>query len=125
MTVNSPTLVKLGDGFYQLVDVIDNCGGKEAGSLQITVQIDAGTTKQSTNLLGPATIAAHGKAMYRTFRGQTGETNKEIHFILAPSLSSAIVTVLVTPYNFSLPAYGKRKIWKAKCIPNRIARKVQ
>ena len=95
LTVNSPSLVKLADGFYQLVDVINNCGGKDAGPLQITAQIDAGTTKQSTNLIGPATISANGKAMYITPRGQTGETNKEIHF-LAPSSPSAVVTVLVT-----------------------------
>jgi len=97
LTVNSPSLVKLADRFYQLVDVIDNCGGKEAGPLQITVQIDAGTTKQSMNLIGPTTIPANGKAMYSTFRGQTGETNKEIHFhFLTPSSPSAVVTVLVT-----------------------------
>lgn len=96
LTVNSPSLVKLADRFYQLVDVIDNCGGKDLGPLQITVQIDAGTTKQSTNLPGPATIPAHGKAMYSTSGGQTGETNNEIHFLLAPSSSSAVITILVT-----------------------------
>lgn len=95
LTVNSPSLVKLADGHYKLVDEIDNCSGKDAGPLQITTQIDTQTTKQSTNLMGPATIPAHGKAMYHTFTGQTGGTNKEIHFP-SPSSSSALVMVLVT-----------------------------
>jgi len=94
LTVNSPSLVKLGDGFFQLVDVIYNCGGKDAGPLQITAQIDAGTTKQSTNLIGPATISANGKAIYSTSTKKTSETNKEIHF-LAPTSSPADITVLV------------------------------
>jgi hypothetical protein len=95
LTVNSPSLVKLADGHYKLVDEIDNCGGKDAGPLKITTQIDTQTTKQSTNLLGSATIPANGKAMYSMFTGQTGGTNKEIHF-LSPSPPSAVVTVLVT-----------------------------
>ncbi len=95
LTIHSPSLVKLADGQYKLVDEIDNCSGKDAGPLQITTQIDTETTKQSTNLMGPATIPAHGKAMYHTFTGQTGGTNKEIHF-LSPSSSSALVTVSVT-----------------------------
>ncbi len=95
LTVNSPSLVKLADGHYKLVDEIDNCGVKDAGPLKITTQIDTETRKQSTDLLGPATIPAHGKAMYSTFTGQTGGTNKEIYF-LSPLSSSAVVTVLVT-----------------------------
>lgn len=94
LTVNSPSLVKLADRYYQLVDAIDNCGVRDAGPLQITAQIEAGITKLSTNLIGPATIPAHGKAMYSTSRGKTSETNKEIHF-LAPSSPSAVITVLV------------------------------
>ncbi len=95
LTINSPSLVKLTDGNYELVDEIDNCSGKDAGPLKITTQIDTETTKQSTNLMGPATIPAHGKAMYHTFTGQTGGTNKEIHFP-SPSSPSAVVTVLAT-----------------------------
>ncbi len=94
LTVNSPSLVKLTDGHYKLVDEIDNCSGKDVGPLKITTQIDAGTTQQSTSLTGPATIPANGKAMYSTFTGQTGGTNKEIHF-LSPSSPSAVITVLV------------------------------
>ncbi len=95
LTVLSPSLVKLADGHYKLVDEIDNCSGKDVGPLKITTQIDAGTTQQSTSLMGPATIPAHGKAMYSTFTGQTGGTNKEIHFLLSPASPSAVVTVLV------------------------------
>jgi hypothetical protein len=95
LTVNSPSLVKLADGNYKLVDEIDNCSGKDAGPLKITTHIVTKTTKQSTNLMGPATIPAHGKAMYHTFTGQTSRTNKEIHFHF-PSSPSAIVTVSVT-----------------------------
>ncbi len=95
LAINSPSLVKLTDGNYKLVDEIDNCSRKNAGSLKITTQIDAETTKLSTNLIGPATIPANGKAMYHTFTGQTGGMNKEIHFP-SPSSPSAIVTVLAT-----------------------------
>jgi hypothetical protein len=95
LTMNLPSLVKLADGHYKLVDEIDNCSGKDAGPLKITTQIDTKTTKQSTNLMGPATISANGKARYHTFTGQTGGTNKEIHFP-SPSPPSAIVTVLAT-----------------------------
>jgi hypothetical protein len=95
LTINPPSLVKLADGNYKLVDEIDNCRGKDAGPLKITTQIDTETTKQSTNLIGPATIPANGKAIYNTFTGQTGGTNKEIHFP-SPSSPSAVVTVLVT-----------------------------
>jgi hypothetical protein len=95
LTIHSPWLVKLADGNYKLMDEIDNCGGKDAGPLGITTQINAQTTKQSTNLMGPATIPANGKAMYHTFTGQAGGTNKEIHFPSPPS-PSALVTVSVT-----------------------------
>ena len=95
LTVQSPSLVKLADGNYELVDEIANCGGKGAGPLQITTQIDTQTTKLSTNLMGPATILANRKAMYHTFTGQTAGTNKEIHFS-SPSSSSAFVMVSVT-----------------------------
>jgi hypothetical protein len=95
LTVHSPSLVKLADGNYELVDEIDNCSRKDAGPLKITAQINTETTKQSTNLMGPATIPANGKAMYHTFTGQTGSTNKEIHFP-SPSSSSAFVTVSLT-----------------------------
>jgi hypothetical protein len=86
-------LVKLADGNYELVDEIDNCGGKDSGPLKITTQINTQATKLSTNLMGPATIPANGKAMYHTFTGQTSGTNKEIHFSPSPS---ALVTVSVT-----------------------------
>jgi len=95
LTVNAPSLVKLADGNYQMVDEIDNCGGKNAGPLKMVTQVDTQTTKQSMNLLGPVTIAAYGKALCRTFAGQAGGTNKEIH-LPSPLPSSAIVTVLVT-----------------------------
>jgi hypothetical protein len=95
LTIHPPSLVKLADGNYKLVDEIDNCGGKDAGPLKITIQIDTGTTKQSPNLIGPATIPANGKAMYNTFTGQTSGTNKEIHFSSLSS-PSAVVTILVT-----------------------------
>jgi len=93
LTVHSPSLVKLADGNYELVDEIDNCGGKDAGPLKITTQINTQATKLSTNLMGPATIPANRKAMYHTFTGQTGGTNKEIHF---PSLPSPSVFVMVS-----------------------------
>jgi hypothetical protein len=95
LTVNAPSLVKLADGNYQVVDEIDNCGGKNAGPLKIVTQVDTQTSKQSMNLLGPDTIAAYGKALCRTFAGQAVGINKEIHFP-SHSPSSAIVTVLVT-----------------------------
>ena len=95
LTVKSPSLVKLADGNYELVDEIDNCGGKDAGPLQITTQINTQTTKLSTNLMGPATIPANGKALYHTFTGQMAGTNKELHFPSHPS-PSALVTVSVT-----------------------------
>ncbi len=95
LTIHSPSLLKLADGHYKLVDEIDNCSRKDTGPLKITTQIDTETTKQSTNLMGPATLPANGKAMYHTFTGQTSGTNKEIHFP-SPSSPSAIVTVLVT-----------------------------
>ena len=95
LTVHSPLLVKLNDGFYQLVDVIDNCGGKIAGPLQITAQIDAGKTKQGIDLVGPTTISANGKAKYSTSSVHTSKPNKEIHFFASTS-PSAFITVLVT-----------------------------
>jgi hypothetical protein len=95
LTVNSPSLERLAGGNYKLVDEIDNCGGKDAGPLTITTQVDTETTKQSTNLMGPATIPAHEKAMYDTPTGQTGGSSKELHFP-SPPPPSAIVTVLVT-----------------------------
>jgi hypothetical protein len=85
LTVHSPSLV----------DEIDNCGGKDAGPLKITTQINTQATKLSTNLMGTAIIPANGKAMYHTFTGQTGGTNKEIHFLSLPS-PSVFVTVSVT-----------------------------
>jgi hypothetical protein len=94
-TLYTPSLVKLADGNYEMMDEIDNCGGKDAGPLKITTQIDTETTKQRPDLLGPATLPAHGKALYHTFRGQTGGTNKELQF-RSPSSPSAVVTILVT-----------------------------
>jgi len=91
LTLNPPSLVKLADGNYKLVDQINNCGGKDAGPLQVTVQID----QQTMNLLGPTTIPANGKATYNTFTGQTAETNKEIHFS-SPLPPSTALTVLAT-----------------------------
>ena len=86
LTLNTPSLVKLADGNYKLVDEIDNCGGKNAGPLQVKVQID----QQTLNLQGPTTIAAHGKAVYNTFAGQTSGTDKEIHFPSPPPVSTAL-----------------------------------
>jgi hypothetical protein len=96
LTIYPPSLRKLADGNYRLVDEIDNCGGKDAGPLKVTTRIDTATTKQSANLLGPATLAAHGKAQYTTFTGQTGGTNKEIRFPAPRSAPSAVVTLLAT-----------------------------
>jgi hypothetical protein len=95
LTINSPSLVKLADGHYKLIDEIKNCGGRVAGPLKITTQIDTETTKHSSILLGPVTIPANGQAMYQTFAGRTGSTNKEIDF-LSPASTSAVITVLVT-----------------------------
>jgi hypothetical protein len=95
LTVNAPSLVKLADGNYQVADEIGNCGENNAGPLTLGIQVHTQATKQSMNFLGPATIAAHGKALYRTFAGQAGGANKEIQFP-SPSPSSAIVTVVVT-----------------------------
>src|SRR6266852_8734179 len=95
LTIHSPLLVKLADGNYELVDEIDNCSSKDAGPLKITTYINTETTKQSTNLIGPATILANRKVIYHTFTGQTGDTNKEIHFPSPPS-PSALVTISVT-----------------------------
>jgi hypothetical protein len=95
LTIHSPSLVKLADGQYELVDEIDNCAGKDAGPLKITSQIETETTTQSPKLMGPATILANRKAMYHTFAGQTGGTSQEIHFP-SPLASSAVVTVSVT-----------------------------
>lgn len=91
LTVNSPSLVKLTDGNYKLVDEIDNCGSKDAGPLKVTVQIDT----ERLNLLGPETVPAKGKAVYNTFTGQTSATNKEIHFP-SPLPSSTNLTILAT-----------------------------
>jgi len=55
LTVHSPSLVKLADGNYELVDEINNCGGKDAGPFKITTQINTQATKLSMNLMGPAT----------------------------------------------------------------------
>ena len=85
LTIKSPSLLKLADGNYKLGDEIDNCGGKAADSLKVTLQINT----QTINLLGPATIPAKGKATYSTFSSQTG---KEIHF---PSHSSSSTTVTI------------------------------
>ena len=52
LTLHPPSLVKLADGNYQLVDEIDNCGAKDAGPLKITTQIVTETTKQSTRSSG-------------------------------------------------------------------------
>jgi hypothetical protein len=95
LTVNSPSLLKLTDGHFQMLDVIDNCGGKNAGPLQLTTQIDVGTVQQSASLIGPAFIRANSKATYHTYVGQTGGTNKEIAFS-SPSSPSIDVTILVT-----------------------------
>jgi hypothetical protein len=91
LTIHPPSLAKLADGNYKLVDKIDNCKSKDAGPLKITVQIDTATM----NLLGPTTIPAKGKATYNTFTGQKDEKNKEIQFS-SPLPSSAAVTILAT-----------------------------
>jgi len=95
LTVHSPSLVKLGDGNYELTDEVNNCGDKEAGPLKVSTQIDTQNTKQSADLLGPATLPAHGKAQYYTFSGQASGTNKELQFRSSASPSAA-VTILVT-----------------------------
>jgi hypothetical protein len=95
LTIHSPSLVKLPDGNYELVDEFDNCGSKDAGPFKVTTQIDTKTTKQSTNLIGPATLPAHTKALFHTFKGQAGSTKKEIQFRSLPA-SSAVVTILAT-----------------------------
>ncbi len=87
LTVKSPSLLKLADGNYKLGDEIDNCGGKPAGSLKVTLQINT----QTINLLGPTTIPAKGKATYSTFSSPAA---KELHF--PSSSSSAVVTILAT-----------------------------
>jgi hypothetical protein len=96
LTVNSPSLSKLADGNYQLVDTIDNCGDKDAGPLKIAVQIDARATKLETSLLGPATIPAHGKVAYHNFTGQANGANKEIHFpVPVPAFATVTISVLI------------------------------
>lgn len=95
LTINSPSLVKLADGNYKLVDEVNNCSGKDAGPLKVTTQIDTDTTKQSTDLMGPATISANGKATYQTLTGQTSGTNQEIHFP-SPLPPFAVVTISAT-----------------------------
>jgi hypothetical protein len=87
--------MKLADGNYELVDEFDNCGGKDAGPLKITSQIDTKTTKLSTDLIGPATLPAHTKVLYHTFKGQASGTKKEVQF-RSPSAPSAVVTILAT-----------------------------
>lgn len=95
LTVHSPSLVKLADGNYELMDEIDNCGGNEAGPLKVTAQIAIQNSKQSVDLPGSATLPAHGNALYHTFSGQTTRTNKELQFHSSSSPSAA-VTILVT-----------------------------
>jgi hypothetical protein len=87
LTVKSPSLLKLADGNYKLGDEIDNCGGNPAGTLKVTLQINA----QTIDLLGPATIPAKGKATYSTFSSPAA---KELHF--PSSSSSTVVTILAT-----------------------------
>jgi hypothetical protein len=82
LTVDMPSLSKLADGNYSLKEEIDNCGGKDANPLKVTLQI--GT--QTLNLLGPASLPAKGKAMYNS---------QKLHFTGHPS-SSATVTILAT-----------------------------
>ncbi len=65
-----------------------------AGPLKITTEIDTQTTKHNTILIGPPTIPAKGKAMYQTYTGQSGPTDKEIDF-LSPGSSPADITILV------------------------------
>ncbi len=95
LTLHPPTLVKLPDGHYKLVEEINNCGGKTAGPLDVTAQITTATTMQNANLLGPALIVANSQAIYSSSGGQKNEMSKELHFI-APVSSSVLVTVLVT-----------------------------
>jgi hypothetical protein len=95
LTIHSPSLVKLADGNYELMDEFDNCGGKDAGPLKVTIQIDTKTTKLSIDLIGPATLPAHTKVLYHTFKGQASGTKKEIQF-RSSSASSAVVTILAT-----------------------------
>jgi hypothetical protein len=92
LTVKSPSLLKLADGNYKLGDEIDNCGGKPAGSLKVTLQINT----QTINLLGPTTIPAKGKATYSSL---SSPTSKEIHF---PSHSSSTVVTILATSNSSM-----------------------
>ena len=95
LTVRPPSLVKLADGHYKLIEEINNCGGKMAGPLDVNAQIATGTTMQNANLVGPAMIVANSGALYSSSGGQKNETSKELHFV-APVSSSALVTILVT-----------------------------
>jgi hypothetical protein len=95
LTVHSPTLLKLSDGHYQLIDEINNCAGKEAGPLKVAAQITAGTTMHSVSLFGTSVISPNGKALYRTYSGKPDSKDKEIDF-LSPASSPADVIVLVT-----------------------------
>lgn len=82
LTVNTPSLSKLAGGNYNLKEEIDNCGGKDAGPLKVTLQI--GT--QTLNLLGPATLPAKEKTMYNS---------QKLH-LTTHSSSSVTATILVT-----------------------------
>ena len=94
LTVHPPSLMKLADGNYELIDEIENCGGNEAGPLKIAAQVDTQNTKQSVDLTGPTMLPAHGNSLYHTFSSQAGGTNKEVQF--RSTSSSAAVTILVT-----------------------------
>ena len=95
LTVHPPSLVKLTDGHYKLVEEINNCGGKMAGPLDVNAQIAVGTTMQNANLVGPAMIVANSKATYSSSGGQKNEATNELKFV-DPVSSSALVTILVT-----------------------------
>jgi hypothetical protein len=94
LTVNSPSLVKLADGTYNLQDEIDNCGNNDAGPLKVTLQI----SNQTLNLLGPVTLAAKGKTTYNAFSNQAGGTGNKIH-LTSQASSSVTVTILATINN--------------------------
>ncbi len=92
LTVHPPLLAKLTDGYYKLVEVINNCGGKMAGPLDVTAQITTGTMAQNANIMGPVMIVANSKAIYSSSGGQKSQVNKELHFI-SPVSSTVLVAV--------------------------------
>ena len=95
LTVHPPALVKLSDGHYKLIDEINNCGAKDAGPLDVTVQIIAGSATHNASFVGPSGIPANGKALYQTYVGRATSQEKEIDYP-SPVASPANVMISVT-----------------------------